>query len=185
MNWLRHLFSRRSLESEVSEEIRVHLEEKIEEFVADGMSRQEAVYAARREFGNVALIEEDSRRVWRRPYLENFVADVRYGLRVLRKNPGFTAVAVLTLTLGIGATTAIFSVVDAVLLRALPYQNANRLVSLYEDRGRTGFPRREFTPANYVDCKAQREIFADVSRHRCRPGLRLRRKWGRPRKTVR
>ncbi len=163
MSWLRKLVSRRDPGTDLSEEIREHLEEKTEELVAGGMPRQEAVCAARREFGNVTLIEEDSRRPWQRPYVENFASDVRYGLRVLGKNPGFTAVAVLTLMLGIGATAAIFSVVDAVLLRSLPYRDPNRLVSLYEDRARTGFPRREFTPANYVDCKAQTQIFEDVA----------------------
>jgi putative ABC transport system permease protein len=163
MSWLRKLVSHRNLDAELSEEIREHLEEKIKELVAGGMPRQEAAYAARREFGNVTLIEEDSRRVWHQPYLENLASDVRYGLRGLRKNPGFTAVAVLTLTLGIGATSAIFSVVNAVLLRSLPYRHPNRLVSLYEDRGRTGFPRKQFTPANYVDCKAQTQIFEDAA----------------------
>jgi hypothetical protein len=81
---------------------------------------------------------------------------------MLRKSPGFTLVAVLTLTLGIGAPTAIFSVVDAVLLRPLPYRDPSRLVSLYEDRTRDGFPRKEFTPANYADCKTQ-QIFEDIS----------------------
>ncbi len=75
-----------------------------------------------------SLVEEDSRRTWQRPYLENLASDLRYGLRVLRKNPGFTAVAVLTLMPGIGATSAIFSVVDAVLLRSLRYRDPNRLV---------------------------------------------------------
>lgn len=163
MNWLRQLLSRRDFDKELSEEIREHLEEKIEELIAGGMSRQEATYVAHCEFGNVTLVEEDSRGTWRWHYFENFIADIRYGLRVLCKNPGFTLVAILTLTLGIGATAAIFSVVDAVLLRSLPYRDANRLVSLYEDRSRTEFPRKEFTPANYVDCKAQTEIFEDVA----------------------
>src|SRR5438876_380595 len=122
-----------------------------------------SLYAARREFGNVTLTEEDSREAWRRPSFENLLMDVRYGCRVLRKNPGFTTVAVLTLTLGIGATSAIFSVVDAVLLRPLPYRDPNRLVTLYEDRTRDGFPRKEFTPANYADCKTQTQIFRDIS----------------------
>jgi putative ABC transport system permease protein len=88
---------------------------------------------------------------------------LRFGVRMLRKNPGFAAVAVLTLTLGIGATTSIFSAVDAVLLRRLPYRDPGRLVSLYEDTSSTGFPHKQFTPANFADCKAQSAVFEDVA----------------------
>jgi uncharacterized protein YoaH (UPF0181 family) len=88
MMWLKQLFSRRRLYGDLSEEIQEHLEEKIEELVAGGMSRKEAAAAARREFGNVRLTEEDSRAVWRWTAIEDFFMDVRFGARMLRKNPG-------------------------------------------------------------------------------------------------
>src|SRR5260370_32091690 len=110
MNWFKQLFSRRRLYNDLSEEIQAHLEEKIEELVATGMPRKEATAAARREFGSVTLIEEDSRQVWQWPSIENFLMVIRFGLCVLRKNPGFPPRAVLTFALGIGANTAIFSV---------------------------------------------------------------------------
>ena len=120
MGWLKKLFFRRRMYAELSEEIREHLEEKVEELVGGGMLRKDAEAAARREFGNVTLVEEDGRSVWRWAWIEDFLSDVRYGLRGLRKNPGFTAIAILTLALGIGATTAIYSVTYATLLAPLP-----------------------------------------------------------------
>jgi hypothetical protein len=130
MNWLRQIFSRRRIYGELSEDMRGHLEEKVEELMAGGMSHQDAEAAARREFGNVTVVEESGRNVWRWPSIENFFMDARFGLRTLRKNPGFTATAVLTLALRIGATTALFSVIDAVLLRPLPFREPGRLVAI-------------------------------------------------------
>ena len=114
---MRQLFSRKQLYSELSEEIQAHLDEKVEEFVADGMSRDEAVRFARREFGNVQLIEENSREVWGWPSVESVLLDIRHGLRALSRSPVFTAVALLTIAIGIAANSAVFSVVNSVLLK--------------------------------------------------------------------
>jgi len=130
MNSLKRLFSRRRIYGELSEEIREHLEEKIEELVADGMPRKEATAMARRAFGNVTLTEEDSRNAWRWPSVEDFLADVRYGLRALRRNPAFTAISLLTIAIGMGANAAVFSVVNSVLLKPLDYPRPQELVAL-------------------------------------------------------
>ena len=169
MSWLKKLFSRRRLYGELSEEIQEHLEEKIEELVASGMSRKEATYAARREFGNVAIVEEDGRGVWRWPSIENFLGDVRYGLRTLRHSPGFSIVAILTLALGIGANTAIFSVVYAALIRPLPYAQPGRLLTLSEVRLQEGQAGQSNSPSwvssypDYLDWTKQSKSFQSLA----------------------
>ena len=132
MNWLKQLFTRRRAYKDLSDEMQQHLEEKIGELVANGMSKKDAVPAARRQFGNLSLTEENSRDVWRWLSIENFFADVRYGLRMLRRNPVFTAVGLLTIAIGIGANAAVFSVVNSVLLKPLHYPNSEELVSLHQ-----------------------------------------------------
>jgi predicted permease len=131
MNWVKQIFSRRRLYGDLSEEIREHLEEKIEELVAGGMSRGEAAYAARREFGNVTLVEQDSRTVWRWAAIEDFFTDARFGARMLRKNPGFTAIAVFTLALGITANATIFSFLSAWMLKKPAVSDPDRLMVVY------------------------------------------------------
>src|SRR5947208_2238341 len=132
MNWLKNLFSRKQLYSELSEEIQAHLDEKVEELVADGMPREQAIYCARREFGNVQLIQENAREVWGSPLAESVLLDIRHGLRALSRSPVFTVVALLTIAIGIAANAAVFSVVNSVLLKPLSYPHAEQLVALHQ-----------------------------------------------------
>ena len=132
MSWLKQLCSRRQLYGELSEEIQAHLDEKVEELVADGITKEEAKQIALREFGNVGLVQEESHDVWAWASVEEFLSDVRYAWRTLRKSPMFTTVALLTIAIGIGANAAVFTVVNSVLLKPLSYPQAKELVALHQ-----------------------------------------------------
>src|SRR6476659_977987 len=131
MTWFQRFLSRRRRYDDLSVSIQEHLDERIEELMESGLPPKEAAQKARREFGNVTAIAERSREVWQWPTLESIWADVRFALHQLRKSPGFAITAILTLALGVGATTAIFSVVKAVLLAPLPYKDAERIVAVW------------------------------------------------------
>jgi macrolide transport system ATP-binding/permease protein len=160
--WRRVLFllRRGQFDREMSEEMRFHLEMKAEEYVEGGMTREEAVYAARRGFGNQALLGEASREVWSFVMIETLLKDVRYAARVLWKSPGFTLVAVVTLALGIGANTAIFSFVDAVLLRPLPVREPERLVYVFG--GSRTNPYNVSSYPDYLDYRDRNHVFSDL-----------------------
>ena len=130
MKWLGQLLSRGRRYDELSASIQEHIEEKTEELIEDGMPRKEAEQRARREFGNVTQIAERSREVWQWSAIESLAADLRFALRRLRKSPGFAATVIATLAIGIGANTAVFSVLNSVLLRPLPFPDPDRLVAM-------------------------------------------------------
>ena len=124
------LFQRDRIARDMADELRLHLELRAEDHAAGGMKREEAEAQARRAFGNITQISEQGRAVWGWAFLETFVNDLRYGLRALRADPGFALAAVASLALGIGANTAIFSILNAVMLRGLPVEDPHGLVQV-------------------------------------------------------
>ena len=154
---LRSLFWKRRVEQEMTEELRFHLENLIQENIAKGIPPEEAHYAARRELGGVEQIKEECRDMRRTDYVENLVQDTRYAARTLAKSPGFTAAIILTLALAIGANSAIFSVIDGVLLKPLPYPQADRIVRLFFSSD--DYPKFPLNPFDFRDFRARNHSF--------------------------
>ncbi len=132
MSWISDIFRRRTLFNDLAEEMRLHLEERTEVFMHEGMSREEAAQAARRAFGNRSVLEERSREVWQWSMVESIWADLRHALRQLKKSPGFSITVILSLTLGLGANTTIFTFVNAFLLRPPAVADGAHLVEVME-----------------------------------------------------
>jgi predicted permease len=159
---------RKRMMQHLDEDIRDFIERETQDNIERGMPPEEARYAALRKFGNVTRVKEDTRQVWAFGWLEQLGQDIRYGLRALARNPGFTVVAILTLALGIGANTAIFTLINALLLRPLPVENPNELVLLGHglDRGVVGEAQRGswelFSYTFYQHLREHNRVFQDL-----------------------
>lgn len=163
---LRSLFRRGRVEQELDEELRYHLERQIEENLNQGMTREEARYAALRAMGGIEQQKEECRDMRHVNFIEDLVQDLRYGVRVLIKSPIFTTIAVLSLALGIGANTAIFSVVNNLMLRPLPYPDSQRIMDIWHTPPQESFPGLStfsVSPANYLDWKSQSKSFEQMA----------------------
>jgi putative ABC transport system permease protein len=155
------LFHRRKFEAGMDDELRFHLETYVDDLVRDGVPREEACRRARVEFGGMEKVKDDCREARGFSFFDELRQDLQYAFRVMRRTPAFTVSVILTLALGIGANTAIFSVVRAVLLRALPYDNADRIVTIWErntERGR----RDKVTGGDYSDWQARNHAFDEM-----------------------
>jgi putative ABC transport system permease protein len=163
MRWIRRLFRKARVDQLLDKELRFHLERQIVDNVAAGMPPEKARRRAQMEFGGLERVKEEVRDTRWETHLDNLLRDFRYGLRTLRKSPAFTAVAVLTLALGIGANTAIFSVVYAVLLKPLPYANPDQLFNVFQAKPQEGVGGTGWSYANFVELRAQNRVFSDVA----------------------
>jgi putative ABC transport system permease protein len=160
---LRSLFQREQVERELDEEMRYHLERKTEEYAAAGLSSDEARHAAMRAMDGIERHKEKCRDMRKVNWLEDFWQDLKFAVRMLRRTPGFAAVVVLTLALGIGANSAIFSVIDGILLQPLPYGDPDRLVIVWENNLRRSNPHNVVSPPNFLDWQAQNHVFSEMS----------------------
>jgi putative ABC transport system permease protein len=170
MNWLsalqarlRALLRREAVIKDIDDEMRLHIEMEVEANIARGLTLDEARQMATKSFGNLGRIRDLAYDIRGGGMLETLWQDIRHGLRMLIKKPGFTAIALLTLALGIGANTAIFSLVSAVLLRPLPFHDPDRIVTVWEDASFAGFAKQNVAPGNYSDWKAQQTVFERIS----------------------
>jgi len=156
---LRALLYKREVENELDEELRSHLEREIECHVKQGMSPEKARYTALKSFGGIEQIKEECRDARGVRLIEELWQDLRYSARTLLKTPGFTLIIVITLAFGIGGNTAIFSVVNAVLLRPYPYPDPDRLMLVWETGPGAGNP----APGNFLDWQKQNTVFERLS----------------------
>jgi predicted permease len=160
---LRGMLQRKQLDQDLDDELRSHLEMRAADNAACGMSSEQARYDAQKRFGNTTLLKGDARKADIVSWLDEAARDVRHALRMLHRSPGFTTVAVLTLALGIGANTAIFSVIDSVLLRPLPYHDPAQLVMVWENNSQHPDPHNTVSPPNFLDWQSRNTVFSSMA----------------------
>jgi predicted permease len=158
---VKFLRRRNERQENLEQEIAGHLQMAKQDRVDRGESEQQAASTARREFGNVSLVRQVTRDQWGWLWIEEFLQDLRYGVRTLRKNPGFTAIAILTLALGIGANTSLFTVVNAVLLNPLPYPQPEQLITLHESK--PNFQAGSISYPNFRDWQKDNHTFSSMA----------------------
>jgi hypothetical protein len=171
MRWLERfrmamlmLFRRKSETARLNDELQFHLEQQVAENIAHGMTRDEARSAALRAFGNPTLLRDEARSTWSWNWLEKFARDIRYGARTLTRSPGFALTAIFVMALGIGATTSLFTIVRAVLLKPLPFRDPEKLVMVYEHfRSSTSGGFNVVSPADFRDWRQQTRGFEDMA----------------------
>jgi len=154
---------RKRMLQQLDDEIREHIETETQDNIARGMSPEEARYAAVRKFGNVTRVKEDTREVWSFVWLEQLLQDVRFAVRMLCKSPGFTAVAIFTLALGIGANSAMFSVVNGILLRSLPFKEPSRLVTVLDTKPSKGVDWLYVSPNRFEEWVRRNTTFDQIA----------------------
>jgi len=159
----RPLFRKEQLDAEMTEEMRAHIEMQTQENIKEGMKPEAARRAAARSFGAMESLKETCRDQRGGRWIEDLFQDLRYGARMLLKTPGFTVVAVFTLALGIGADTAIFSAVNALVVQPLPYKDSRQIAQLLQTDERTGRSSVEISPADFIDLKSQARAFEAIS----------------------
>lgn len=156
------LLKTRQLESDLDDEVRFHIEMETEKNIKRGMDRDEARREAMRDFGGVEVTKEHVREESRARFLETLLQDLRYGFRRLKKRPGFTAIAIVMMALGIGANTTIFSVVNRILLSPLPYKEPDRLYRIYGRNDIRGWQYSSLSQPNYVDLRDRNATFEEI-----------------------
>jgi macrolide transport system ATP-binding/permease protein len=163
------MWRRKRMLHDLDQEIREHIEMATQDNIDRGMSPEEARYAALRKFGNVTRVKEDAHEVWSLVWLEQLLQDIRFGVRQLRKNPGFTFVAILTLALGIGANAAIFSLVSTFLLRPLPIRHPEQVFAIHQGKQNDPSYSQSMSYPNYKDIRDRNQVLAGMALYRFDP----------------